>query len=128
MNALDFSLADVATVLGLVASGGAGVWAVLRTKLGMDFASRGSVVALDARVDAVESRLSVLPNAADMARLSERVAAVERSVLVGNSELSGIRQLLESEYRNTGDKLGRMERQVGMLFQHELSKEKGLHE
>lgn len=124
MKVLGYDVGEIAVIVGLLSSGAGAMWVVLRTKLGIDFASKPEIKALDGRVGAVEARLASLPTHADLSKLSDRLSSVESAMQVHTAELRGFRQVMDAEMRNNRDLMDRVDRRVGMLFRHELDKER----
>lgn len=131
MTLFGLSFGDMGVIAGGVITGAGMMWAALRTRLGIDFASKAEVQALDGRINAVEDRLQALPTHADLSRISDRLSGVERGltgvervVEVQGAELRGVREVFSVELRGVRDLMSRVDSRVGMLFRHELDKER----
>lgn len=86
----------------------------LRARFSGDFARASDMAALGVRVQAVETRIATMPDHADIRNLAARVGAVESGVAVMTEKARGIEQ-----------SLGRVERSVDLLVQHQLEETKG---
>jgi hypothetical protein len=107
-------LADWPKLAAIVALAGtlAGfiVW-LLRARLQGDFASRGDVTALGERMDAIEARLATVPTHHDVQQINHRLSVVESGVAGLGARVDGVRE-----------GVSRVERDLGLLLQHELGK------
>lgn len=101
----------VAAIFGLAATvAGFVVW-LLRARFAGDFASRGDVAGLGERMEKIEARLRDTPTHDDVRGIAQRLAAVEVGFANTSAEVRGVR-----------DAVGRVERDLHLLIQHELGK------
>jgi Protein of unknown function (DUF2730) len=119
-----YDIGDIAAIFGLVGSAFGAAWLALRSRLGMDFAGKKDLGELDQRVGKVEQRLSSLPTHADLAQINNRLIAVESAVQVQTVEQRASRELMGAELQGVRDMMNRVDIRVGMLFRHELDKER----
>jgi hypothetical protein len=108
-------LLTAATVVG----GMAIAW--VRYRLSADFAGKADISGLAKRVDDMEAQLRALPTHADMRALGDRIGAVEGRVAAVESGVATI----SAEVRGVREGVGRVERDLHLLLQHELNKGKG---
>jgi len=87
--------------------------AAVRHMLRGEFATRTQHVDLEKKVGALERRFGDIPSEHDINGLTGRLARVETGVAVVQTTIEGV---------NTG--LKRVERNVDLLIEHQLSKEK----
>jgi len=126
MTILGLDFGEIAALFGaFLTAGGAAYW-VLRARLARDFAARDTVDEIDGRLGEVEGKLNSIPTHADLQRVADRVGAVESRMTGLQSELQALRDLMTISTRHTGETMSRIERQLTVLLQHELQKEKGL--
>lgn len=88
------------------------VW-LLRARLQGDFASRGDVVQLGERMDTIDARLRSVPTHADVQQINARLMTVESGFAAIGARVDGVRE-----------GVSRVERDLGLLLQHELNKGK----
>lgn len=120
-------IAEIATTAGLVTVlSGAVVW-LLRARLAQHFASAADFQALNtsirevgSRVQQVELRIGGMPNHAEMAHVSQRVAHLEGAVAGVQREVS----VVAAEVRGLRDQLSSVERMLGMLVDHHIGEAK----
>jgi hypothetical protein len=117
------SLSDIATALGLLSTGGAVAWALLRARLGQDFATQKDLLTMDGRLEAAEARLASVPSHDDLRRLAERVGALEIGVAGTRAEVAQIKAILEVEFRAMREQMSRTDRQTTLLLRHQLEAE-----
>jgi hypothetical protein len=104
------AVAAIVTVAG--AAIGLVVW-LLRARLQGDFASRSDVAQLGERLDDVDARLSRMPTHLDVQQINARLGAVEAGFAAIAARVDGVREGVT-----------RVERDLGLLIQHELGKGK----
>jgi Protein of unknown function (DUF2730) len=117
---------EIATVIGIFITAGGGAYWVLHARLARDFAAKQEVAKIDGRLGEVEGKLNSIPTHADLQRVADRVGAVESRMSGLQSELTALRDLMTISTRHTSETMSRIERQLTVLLQHELAKEKGL--
>ncbi len=101
-------MGEAATFAAISASA---AMAVIRARLGRDFATRDALAHLEDRLDAVETTLRAVPTQADLRLLLDRVQKVETGIGVVQASQDGI-----------ADGIKRLEHMVDLLLQHQLSK------
>lgn len=81
---------DIALFLGAASVIGGALIAWVKVQLTPDFAKKADIEGLSSRIKDVERQMQGVPSHADMARLSERISAVERGVDVVGAEMRGV--------------------------------------
>lgn len=81
---------DLVLALGAAVSVGGMFIAWVKTQISPDFAKKSDIEALGTRVKEVERQMQGVPSHGDMARLSERISAVERGVDVVAADIRGV--------------------------------------
>jgi hypothetical protein len=88
----DFAWRDLAPV-AIIATAGFGVaMVVIRANLAKDFARRGDMADLAQRLERVEVAVKGVPTHGDIRAVTDRVAAVETSVGIGNAQIAAARE------------------------------------
>jgi hypothetical protein len=104
--------AVAAIITVATAAAGLVVW-LLRARLAGDFASRADVAQLGERMDEIDQRLSRMPTHNDVQQINARLSAVESGFAAIGARVDGVRE-----------GVARVERDLGLLIQHELGKGK----
>lgn len=113
MFGLNIGIGDIATWLGAAVTVGGLVIAWVRFQLSDVFAARGDITALVSRVEKIETKIGNVPTHDDLRRIADRLGVIEN----GFSELG-------AELRGMRDGVRRVENDLRLLLQHELSKGK----
>lgn len=114
----DWREASAMTIVA-TAVGGMVIWWV-RAHLSGTFASRTDTDRISARLDALETRLSLAPTHADIASLSERVSSLEKGVAVVGADLRSLGESMLRLERAVEAGFQRQERQLHLLTENEL--------
>jgi hypothetical protein len=126
MKLFDLGLDEIAAVLGVLgALFGAVLWLIRAgSQIKTDFASRSELDEIDARLTEVEGKIGNIPTHADLQRVAERVGGVEQQIGALLAQLRSLSDMVTLHANHASQQMQRVERQVGILLQHELDKER----
>lgn len=113
MNLPETWLRDLVLLLSAAGVIGGVVIAWIRLRLSGDFAGKADITALGAKINELEAKLSSVPTHDDVRRLGDRLSAMETGVASIGAEVRGMR-----------DGINRVERDLNILLQHELNKQR----
>lgn len=108
---IQFEWKDLMWIVGVGAAVGGLLFVLMRVRLSETFATRADMAALAKRLDVTEARLASVPDHDDIAKLSDRLGGVERSVAVAAQHIAGTNTLLS-----------RVEHQVSLMVQHQIER------
>lgn len=104
---------DVVAFLAAAGLIGGMVIAWARWQLSGDFAKYADLTALSDRLKAVERKIDLAPTHADLRVIQDRIGGAEQGIAVGNARIQGVQE-----------SLGRVERDLTLLLQHQLREPK----
>ena len=124
MKLFGLEIGEIGAVLGALGALFGGLLWLIRAGLKTDFASRSEVKDIDARLAEVEGRIGNIPTHADLQRVAERVGGVEQQIGALLAQLRSLSEMVTLHANHASQQMQRVERQVGILLQHELDKER----
>lgn len=109
----DTWLRDAVLLLSASSVIGGMVIAWAKWRLSGDFAGKSDIAALGGKISELEAKLNAVPTHDDVRRMGERLSALEIGVTSVGAEVRGMRE-----------GISRVERDLHLLLQHELNKQK----
>ncbi|MDO9499023.1 DUF2730 family protein [Falsiroseomonas sp.] len=113
MNLPETWLRDLVLLLSAAGVIGGVVIAWIRLRLSGDFAGKADITALGNKINELEAKLNSVPTHDDVRRLGDRLSAMESGLATVGAEVRGMRE-----------GINRVERDLHLLLQHELAKQK----
>lgn len=113
MNLPETWLRDLVLLLSAAGVIGGVVITWIRVRLSGDFAGKADISSLSGKINELEGKLSSMPTHEDVRRLGDRLSVLETGVASVGGEVRAMR-----------DGISRVERDLNILLQHELSKQR----